>query len=69
MRLDASRQHYIGLTWADNPSEDSGKTPKAEAVLRMKAGDYRDFLDVLERLTGKKPVDTGKSPAVVRYRL
>ena len=56
MHLDKAEAHYVGLTWSG-----------AEAVLKLNASEYRDFLGTLERLTGRKATDTRKTPTVVRY--
>jgi hypothetical protein len=56
MHLDKAETHYVGLTWAG-----------AEAVLKLNASEYRDFVAMLERLTGRKATDTRKTPTVVRY--
>ena len=56
MHLDKSEAYYVGLTWGGN-----------EAVLKLSASEYRDFVAALERLTGMKAVDTGRVPTVVRY--
>jgi hypothetical protein len=68
MHLDTAEQHYIGLTW-DNNTHDRDKATKAEAVLSVGNGEYGDFLAALERLTGKKAINTRKVPTVVRYEL
>jgi hypothetical protein len=64
MHLDKSETYYVGLTWTDG----SGAA-KVDAVIRFSAGEYRDFVAALERLTGTKAVNTGKVPTVVRYDL
>jgi len=56
MHLDKAETHYVGLTWSGS-----------EAVLKLSAGEYRDFLATLERLTGRKATDSSKTATVVRY--
>jgi hypothetical protein len=56
MHLDKAETHYVGLTWKG-----------AEAVLKLNAAEYHDFLATLERLTGHKATDTTKTATVVRY--
>jgi hypothetical protein len=63
MHLDKTESHYIGLSWTGEKAE------KTEVVLKLTTGEYRDFLAALERLTGRKAVDTGKVPTTVRYEL
>ena len=67
MHLEKTELHYIGLTWTDDNAGD--KAAKIEAVLKLTSGEYRDFLAALERLTGRKAVNTGKVPTTVRYEL
>jgi len=62
VHLDTAEQHFIGLSWTENDR-------KTEAVLRLSGGQYRSVLAKLERLTGKKAVDTGKVPTIVQYGL
>ena len=56
--------YYVGLTWTG-----SAGAAKAEAVFQLSNGEYRDFVALLERLTGRKAVDTDKVATVVRYEL
>jgi hypothetical protein len=65
MHLDKTEDHYVGVTWTDDVRGGS----KIEAVLKLSNSEYRDFVAVLERLTGRKPVNTGKVPTIVRYDL
>jgi len=65
MHLDKAEAYYVGVTWRDDLQGGS----KIEAVLRLSSTEYRDFVAVLERLTGRKPVNTSKVPTVVRYEL
>lgn len=62
VRLGESETLYIGLTWTE------GSAAK-EALFRFTRGDYQEFLAALERLSGRKAVDTRHVPTVVRYEL
>jgi len=68
MHLDKAEAYYVGLTWTGNSGEGQ-KASKVEAVFKLGNSEYRDFVAVLERLTGRKAVNTGKVPTVVRYDL
>ncbi|HUA58772.1 MAG TPA: hypothetical protein VML19_08470 [Verrucomicrobiae bacterium] len=64
MKLGEAETHYVGVSWA------TGETgAKSEAVFRLSSSDCRDFVAELERITGKKAVDTNQVPTVVRYGL
>jgi hypothetical protein len=63
MHLDKTEIYYIGLSWTGD------KDSKAEMVLRLTGGEYRDFLAVIERLAGIKAVNADKVPTVVRYEI
>ena len=60
--LGKAETHYVGVTWADNAS-------RTEVLFRVDKGEYREFLASLERMTGKKAVDTSQVPTAVRYSL
>ena len=64
MHLATAEKNYIGLTLAD-----SERASRIDAVLKLSNSDYRDVLTRLERLTGKKAVDTRQIPTVVKYGL
>jgi len=68
MHLDKSEAYYIGVTWTGN-ARAGEKASKVEAVFRLNNAEYRDFLAVLERLTGLKAVNAAKVPTVVQYEL
>ena len=55
------RSHYVGLTW--NGPE------KGEVLFKLGAADCLNLLANLERLTGKRAVNTQNKPTVVRYGL
>jgi hypothetical protein len=56
--------HYVGVEW----SSADGTTEKAEVLLKLSRGEYREFLTALEQITGIKAIDTNHVPTVVRYR-
>ncbi|MGA2131585.1 MAG: hypothetical protein ABSH50_04645 [Bryobacteraceae bacterium] len=56
--------HYVGVEW----SNAGGRTEKAEVLLKLSRGEYREFLAALEQITGIKAIDTSQVPTVVRYR-
>ena len=63
--LDKVETHYVALAWRDNSEPGANH----EMVFKLSAGDSRDFVSTLERLTGKRAVDTKETPSVVRYGL
>jgi len=65
MHLGESENRYIGVAWTGA----SGNTARAQALLKLSRGEYRDFLAALEQATGIKAVDTNQVPTVVRYQL
>lgn len=68
MHLDRSEEYYIGLTWTA-ATRDTEQAHKTEAILRLGNSEYQDILGALERLTGRKAVNTHKVPTVVQYGL
>ena len=68
LRLGETETHYIGVTWTDGGREGTGAA-KTEVLFRVNGGDYRKLLGSLERMTGKKAVDTTQVPTTVRYSL
>jgi hypothetical protein len=64
MKLGEAESHYVGVSWTNGDS-----AAKSEALFRLSSSEYHDFLAALERLTGKKAVDTNQVPTVVRYGL
>jgi len=64
MKLGEAESHYVGVSWVNGDS-----AAKSQAVFRLSASEYRDFLSALERMTGMKAVDTNQVPTVVRYSL
>jgi hypothetical protein len=43
------------------------KTPKVEVLFKLNKSEYSAFLSGLERLTGKKAVDTNQTLTAVHY--
>lgn len=68
MDLDRVQTHYVGVTWTENTWTGTGPQ-KGEVLFKLSAGEYRDFVGTLERLTGKQAVDTRKTPTAVHYDL
>jgi len=66
LHLDTSETYYVGLTWTSNAREGQPAITW-EGVFKLTGSEYSKFLTTLERLTGKKPLDTRRVPAVVRY--
>jgi hypothetical protein len=68
LHLDMAEVYYVGLTWTGN-NHDGEPAARIDGVFKLSASEYYNFLTTLERLTGKKAVDTHRVPAVVRYGL
>ena len=66
MHLGESESHYIGVTWLSSDGT-SARTPKVEVLFKLNKSEYNAFLSGLERLTGKKAVDTNQTRTTVRY--
>lgn len=66
--LGEAETYYVGVSWVDG-TQTGEKSAKTEAVFRLNGSEYHEFLAALERLTGKKAVDTNQVPTVVRYGL
>jgi len=66
VHLGESESHYVGVTWMESTAA-GGKTPKVEVLFRLNRSEYNSFLAGLERLTGKKAVDTNQMRTTVRY--
>ena len=62
-RLGVAQEHFVGLGWTD--SNGAG----VQVVFKLGSRQYEQFLSDLERLTGRKAIDTERVPTVVRYRL
>ncbi|MGA2039604.1 MAG: hypothetical protein ABSH42_10040 [Bryobacteraceae bacterium] len=65
MHLGESESHYVGVTWIN--SAETGATPKVEVLFKLNKSEYAAFLSSLERLTGKKAVDTNQTRTAVHY--
>jgi hypothetical protein len=66
--LDKVEENYVSLTWTtEAPS--NGMTRSGTVLFKLDRGEYREFVAALERLTGKKAVDTKTTPTVVHYDL
>ena len=66
MHLGETEDHYVGVTWMQNAGT-SGAAPKAEVLFRLSKSEYSGFLAGLERLTGKKAVDTNQNLTTIHY--
>ena len=64
LHLGEGETHYIGVAWAGG-----SQAAKTEVLFRVNGSDYRQLLGSLERMTGKKAVDTTQVPTAVRYAL
>ena len=66
LHLDTAETYYVGLTWTSD-AQAGQPAITWDGVFKLNGSEYSKFLATLERLTGKKPVDTRRAPAVVRY--
>jgi hypothetical protein len=66
MHLGESENHYVGVTWT-NSAATGATTPKVEVLFKLNKSEYTAFLSGLERLTGKKAVDTNQTLTAVHY--
>jgi hypothetical protein len=64
MHLGESEDRYIGVAWTAGVN-----SARAQVLLKLSRGEYRDFLAALEQATGIKAVDTNQVPTVVRYQI
>lgn len=67
LRLGNSEEHFVGVSWASGTQAGNART--VEVVFRLSAADYRAFVAALEQQTGKRAVDTRKTPTAVHYDL
>jgi hypothetical protein len=65
MHLGESQDHYVGVAWTGA----NGNSARAQVLLKLSRGEYRDFLAALEQATGMKAIDTNQVPTVVRYQI
>jgi hypothetical protein len=68
MHLDKTETHYVGVTWTVGDGS-GGRASQLQAVFKLSGSEHRDFLLTLERLTGRKAVNTDKVPTIVQYEL
>jgi len=66
MHLGETENHYVGVTWMKNDGT-GGTAPKVEVLFKLNKGEYTSFLAGLERLTGKKAIDTNQILTTVHY--
>ena len=62
--LDKVESDYVSVKWTDNT-----RSADRTVLLKLNHGEYGDFVAALEKLTGKKAVDTKKTATVVHYDL
>jgi len=65
MHLGESESHYVGVTWVNAGT--GAKAPKVEVLFKLNKTEYGAFLSGLERLTGKKAIDTNQTLTTVHY--
>jgi len=65
MHLGEIENHYIGVAWTGA----NGSTARAQVLLKLSRGEYREFLAALEQATGIKAVNTNQVPTVVHYEI
>ncbi len=64
MHLGETEYHYIGVAWSGNNG-----AARAQVLLKLSRGEYREFLAALEQLTGLKAINTNQVPTVVHYNI
>jgi hypothetical protein len=64
MHLGETEYHYVGVAWSG-----ANGAARAQVLLKLSRGEYREFLAALEQLTGLKAVDTNQVPTVVHYNI
>jgi hypothetical protein len=64
MHLGESENHYIGVAWTNDIGS---HPPKVEVLFKLNKSEYAAFLSGLERMTGKKAIDTNRTRTAVRY--
>lgn len=64
VHIKDAETYYIGVSWAGD-----GGAARTEALFRVSGAEYRQLLASLERMTGKKAIDTRQIPTAVRYTL
>jgi hypothetical protein len=66
MHLGETESHYVGVSWT-SAAGTGATTPKVEVLFKLNKSEYTAFLSGLERLTGKKAVDTNQTLTTVHY--
>lgn len=66
MHLGETKEHYVGVTWISETAPGSN-APNVAVLLKLNKGEYGAFVAGLERITGKKAVDTNRTLTSVRY--
>jgi len=64
MHLGETENHYVGMAWTQGEDASAGKV---EVLFKLSKSEYAAFLSGLERMTGKKAVDTNQTLTAVRY--
>ena len=62
--LDQVENDYVSVRWTDE-SQNVERT----VLFKLSHAEYRDFVAALERLTGRKAVNTKETPTTVHYDL
>ena len=65
MHLGESQDRYVVVAW----TAAGGNSARAQVLLKLNRGEYRDFLAALEQATGIKAINTNQVPTVVRYQI
>ena len=65
MHLGATQNHYVAVSWKNAGT--AAQTPQVEAMFKLNKSEYGAFLSGLERLTGRKALDTNRTRTTVRY--
>jgi len=63
MHLGESQAHYVGVRWVNGTGSDGS----VEVLFKLNKSEYRAFVSGLERITGKKAIDTNQTLTSVRY--
>jgi len=66
MHLGTAEDHYVGVAWVRDAAA-GAKTQKVEVLFKLNKSEYGVFIAGLERLTGKKAVDTNQTLTSVHY--
>jgi len=66
MHLGESESHYVGVSWK-NAAGTVTNASRVEVLFKLNKSECGAFLSGLERMTGKKAVDTNQTLTAVRY--